>query len=175
VFSIEPNNYNVKLLYLSTRLNNFDNIIIYPFAASDRRGLMSYTSRMSNGSVYFVDGPKQVLDEDLVYTERLDAIVDSVDVLKIDVEGADYLAMKGASRLLASKPIVFAEFAPAALESVSNVPGEDYLRLFVDCGYDISVIPINGEVINCRKDINKIMKIYRDSMVDHIDLYITSS
>jgi hypothetical protein len=78
--------------------------------------------------------------------------------------------MRGASRLLALKPIIFAEFAPTSLKEISGVAGEEYLQLFIDHGYNIFVL---GEsIIDCGNDITKIMKIYRESVGEHIDRYI---
>lgn len=166
VIAVEPSINDVKLLYLSAALNGFE-IEIYPFAAMHRHGLISFASDI----VKFTECDLQdILQCDLVFAEKLDNLVEKADVIKIDVEGADYLAMKGALRLLESKPIVFAEFAPPALGCISRVSGEDYLRLFLDYGYDISVITFEGEVIDCQRDINKIIKIYNDLKVDHIDI-----
>jgi len=171
VISVEPNVQNVKLLYLSSIINEFDNIEIYPFAASNCRGLISYSHDMSNGSIFSANDPNVVFGADLVFSEKLDNLVDRVDVIKIDVEGADYLALKGGRHLLESRPTIFAEFSPLALQSVSGVTGKDYLELLIDAGYEITVIMLDESVIECEKDIDKIIKICKDAKSGYIDIF----
>jgi FkbM family methyltransferase len=169
VIAIEPLQSNIQLLNRSMKANGFD-MEIYPFAAMDRRGLIPFNHVFSDGQVFPTEDQRYSQYGDFVYADQLDNLVENADIIKIDVEGADYLAMRGASRLLALKPIIFAEFAPTSLKEISGVAGEGYLQLFIDHGYNIFVL---GEsIIDCGNDINKIMKIYRESMGDHIDLYI---
>jgi FkbM family methyltransferase len=61
--------------------------------------------------------------------------VNKVDFIKIDVDGYDFEAMKGAvNTLTASRPVVLAEFCQRVLESKgSNV--SDYISFFIDNGY----------------------------------------
>ena len=171
IIAVEPGQLNVKLLYLRSIINKFNNIDIYPFAASDRRGLVSYADCLNNGTICYQSDPRQLLNLDLVYSEKLDNLVDRVDIIKIDVEGADYLALRGANRLLETHPIIFAEFGPPALQLVSGISGEKYLELLIDAKYNISVIALDGTIIDCEKDITKIMKNYRDAKTDHIDIF----
>ena len=49
--------------------------------------------------------------------------------------------------------------------------GEKYLELLIDSKYNISVITLDGTIIDCGKDITKIMKNYRDAKTDHIDIF----
>ena len=70
------------------------------------------------------------------YVER--ERIDRVDLMKIDVEGAEMLVFKGASRLLASdaSPIVFFELNDA-LCSACQVTARDVKQLLIDHGYGV--------------------------------------
>ena len=52
--------------------------------------------------------------------------IDRVDVLKVDVEGAEVHVFTGLARTLAANPgiVVMFEWAPAQIESVGNATGE---------------------------------------------------
>jgi FkbM family methyltransferase len=59
-----------------------------------------------------------------------------VDVVKIDVEGAEFLAMQGAAAMLSrDKPIILSEVLPSQLERVSRCSGDDYFKFLEDLGY----------------------------------------
>jgi FkbM family methyltransferase len=59
-----------------------------------------------------------------------------VDVIKIDIEGAEPLAMAGATRVLSEqRPIIVSEINPNALELVSNVSAREYLDRMTALGY----------------------------------------
>lgn len=176
VFSFEPSQYNVKLLYLNARVNGFENIEIYPFAVADKRMLLAYDGVASNGVISEIsENINSVMQTTLVYSVNLDDVLEDVEkmeVIKIDVEGAEYMALDGGRNLLRKhRPIVFSEFAPPALEVVSRVSAEAYLRLLlVDEGYAIAVCDLSGELVDCGRDVNKVIGCFEDSGVDHIDI-----
>jgi hypothetical protein len=70
------------------------------------------------------------------YVER--ERVERVDLMKVDVEGAETLVFKGASRLLASDaaPIVFFELHDA-LCAAGHVTSRDVKQQLLDHGYEI--------------------------------------
>lgn len=61
----------------------------------------------------------------------------AVDVVKIDVEGAEYRAMRGAENLLRrQRPVILSELHPAQLASVSGCSAADYLGYMASLDYD---------------------------------------
>lgn len=59
-----------------------------------------------------------------------------VDVVKIDIEGAEPFAMAGALQVLRKqRPIIVSEINPNALEMVSNVSAHDYVARLKGQGY----------------------------------------
>lgn len=75
----------------------------------------------------------------IVPTIRLDDLLRHearVDMIKIDIEGAEYLALKGAEKLLEKhRPALIAELNPVALGTVSGKSVADLLGLLVSFGY----------------------------------------
>ena len=176
VFAFEPFQQNVKLLFLSARLNGFENITILPVAAADREALFFYDNMGSNGQIRETSAdPELVLSSTLVASTTLDSAlsrVERLDVIKIDVEGAEYLALTGSRHLLERfRPTIFSELSPRSLESVSKVPATRYLELLVeDHEYEIDVLHEDGSVSRCRKDISHVLGLYEGAGSDHIDI-----
>lgn len=174
VFAFEPYQYNVKMLYHSVQVNGFSQINIFPFAVANKNGLFIYSNEASNGKIEAVSDMQMSFSSDLVYAVRLDDFLPSerLDIIKIDVEGAEYMALSGACNLLRKhRPVIFSEFSPPALMTTSNVSAEDYLQLLlVDATYGISIINTNNQIIACGRDTARVIKFFEDARTDHIDI-----
>jgi len=176
VVSFEPFQQNVQLLLASLKLNGFDNIEVYPFAVADKNALWAYDNMGSNGVISEAAFDlSSLLLTTLVWSVTLDSLlrdIQRIDVIKIDVEGAEYLALSGGQRLLRKfRPTIFSEFSPPGLENVSKVSAEFYLHLLlIDEGYSISVIDADGSLIDYGKDIQKVINYFEDTGSDHIDI-----
>lgn len=74
----------------------------------------------------------------------------SVDFLKMDVEGSEMMVAKGGIQTISRcRPIIMSEICPQALRDVSGVTPNDFLRLFLDLHYEISIIDTvhGGQII----------------------------
>lgn len=102
VISVEPYFLNYARLMMNVRKNGFDGSGLFPFAASDRDGVETFSvssnqSYCTSGGRLGGDGKKTFV----VPTLRLDGVVgDSVTAMKIDVEGAAKRVLNGAERIL---------------------------------------------------------------------------
>lgn len=176
VLCFEPYQYNVKLLHMNATVNGFENIVIYPFAVADKKGLWAFDSAGSNGVISEIEEDiTSLMATTLVYSVNLDDVlgeIERLDVIKIDVEGAEYMALSGGQGLLRKfRPTIFSEFSPPALDVVSGVSAEAYLRLLlVDEGYAIAVCDEDGDLVDCKRDMDKVIGCFQDSGVDHIDV-----
>ena len=75
---------------------------------------------------------------------------EKIDVLKMDVEGSEMKVMRGARQFFARcRPIILTEILPSGLERVSGVRPDEFLRVFIDLDYEISIVggPLHGELI----------------------------
>mgnify|MGYP001163713128 CR=1 FL=1 len=171
VYSIEPFSENCKLLMASTLENNINSIQIMQAAAFSSNGILSFGASGSNGMCNIL--PQKVdsiLNSETINSIRLDDFInEKIDLIKIDVEGAEYSALSGAYELIKDyKPTIFSEFTPSALKCISGVDWNEYLRFIIDLGYGIKVL--QDTIIDCKFDINKVYKIFQDSSSDHLDL-----
>jgi FkbM family methyltransferase len=175
VICFEPNQENCKLIYLSAKLNGFENIEIYPFALADENKAVIYDDMEGNGIISAFDSNLESTPlRSIVRALTLDSALrdeDSIDVLKMDIEGAEYMVMRGAAGVLKRhRPVILSEFSPPGLHNVSGVSGEEFLRLFVAARYDISVLGFDNEVIECGDDIEKVFRYYTEQRTSHIDI-----
>ena len=157
VIAIEPNPKNVKLIEASRRANRFENISIMQLAAGRERGILVINSSGSNGTTYQLsDDFQSLLESTTVASMKIDEIVtekENVDLIKIDIEGAEYNALTGASSLIKRcKPLIISEFSPESIFNISKVEGREYLKFLVDFDYEISVIERDGRITKYAKD-----------------------
>ncbi|HYA45897.1 MAG TPA: FkbM family methyltransferase [Acidimicrobiales bacterium] len=147
VLAIEPNPGNIALLQSSIAENELDNTEVMAVALSDHTGAVALETDGSNGRVIFLDDPPVAAlpVSYVVACHPLDALlascrIDRVDVVKMDVEGAEPLVVQGGAETFEKyRPVLVSEFFPRALD---NSPGgaAAYLAALRDLGYTLSVI-----------------------------------
>jgi hypothetical protein len=83
---------------------------------------------------------------------------DRVDFIKIDVEGAEYLALSGAEDILRrDRPIVTSEFSLGMLRHISEIEGSDFLLWMKRLGYQIFLLGRNDALRREVTDVNELM------------------
>src|SRR5262249_37019390 len=149
---------------------------IFPFALADTRGTWMYDSHGSNGNLvpFGVAGELPPAGRTLVYAMTLDDLLaeqDRVDAVKIDIEGAEYMALKGGTKLLARcRPVIFSEFSPPALQSISAKSGCDYLAFLRSLNYEFRVLRPDEEELDVGTDIHRVLNIFESRHSTHIDI-----
>lgn len=129
VFAFEPEPVNFALLVRNVELNEYPNVTAVQRAVSNEAGeALLFRDESNWGAHSLSDGNVSEEDTLRVETVTLDgyfeqAGVDRIDVLKLDVQGAEGLALEGARRVLQSPDIlVFTEFWPSGLSNVGTDP-----------------------------------------------------
>ena len=117
IVAFEPEPIRFDLLVQSLR--GFHNVKVYPYAVADRQAVVQVT-KPESGISLSISGLLHISGEvSQVNAVALDDVLQDtkVDVLKMDVEGAEDLAIRGALKVLSQKPLLFIEFHPGAAES----------------------------------------------------------
>jgi FkbM family methyltransferase len=152
VIAFEPSLQSFPVLQRNINLNNLTNVAAFRTALCEKTG----TARL-----YHADDPvSNSLGKDSswggegeeVATETLDraieqASVQRVDVIKLDVEGAEELVLRGARKVLTiMRPLIIFEVHPtaAARLGLSSSGASDLLK---NLGYELSVL--NEKVWGC--------------------------
>ncbi len=121
VYAFEPDPRTVESLRANVRANRLGNILVIPKAASERAASRDfYLSRTaSHSGLHSSEAMDSVVATTRVQTVAPDDVLlgETVDVIKIDVEGEEPAVLRGLSRTLEASrdPRVFLEFSPTAL------------------------------------------------------------
>lgn len=107
VHSFEPVPLNFYVLCTNRLLNHFSNLTANPCAVGESNGTVGFVVSRDSAFSSFIDtGMKPMATEISVPITRLDTYcetnhVDRIDVLKVDVEGAEGRVLEGAGGILA--------------------------------------------------------------------------
>lgn len=151
VLSFEPAESAFKLLERNVRLNKGRNTKTFRFALSDRAGTarLYHHPDASRNSLGQNVGMQGTFEE--VPTTTLDNVLDRediarIDFLKIDVEGAEELVLRGAMKLLLKcRPIILFEVNPAAAGKL-GLGGQGAWDLLAQRGYEFFAMAGIGEL-----------------------------
>jgi FkbM family methyltransferase len=139
VETFEPFPLSVERLRENVSFNRLDNVTIHPVAISDTAGTSSFLADVdvSNRIAPILEAGQETID---VATDTLDDVLDqtrSYSMAKLDVEGAELLALRGAQGLLASgnPPVWQLELNERLLERQGGSRAELILMLR-DYGFD---------------------------------------
>lgn len=146
VIAIEPNPTNVQLLYRSVLANGFENVRVLQGAVTDRSNLLQLNFLRSNGAVSAIDDTAATAT--IVQGDALDLLlegVEHIDVMKMDIEGHEPIALEGMKGTLRrSRPVLIFEFHPAAIRQNAGSDPERFLQTLGELGYRLAVIRQNG-------------------------------
>ncbi|MGC8626433.1 MAG: FkbM family methyltransferase [Acidimicrobiales bacterium] len=148
VVAVEPNPSNVALLTKSAEENGFANLDVLNMALSDRSSAVALETDGSNGRIVPIEGPPRspVRASWVVAAQPLDEALATmalsrVDMVKLDVEGAEPLVLRGAASTLARyRPVIITEFFPRALDASPWGDAQGYLGMLRKLGYRLFVI-----------------------------------
>lgn len=176
VIAFEPDPRNIDLLLRSAWANRFDNVIGLAVALSDAVG--SAVMQRLGGSDAAMFGADELvgIGDQRVTCVPLDSFgswVDRLDVLKIDVEGADLLALRGAERLVTThRPVIFFELCP---DGLARFPGSSAAALgeWLDGhGYAIEALHKDGRITR-ESSIAGVDAFLREKGLAYVDLRLT--
>jgi FkbM family methyltransferase len=173
VISFEPGPQNQSLLLLNLVANGILTGEVHQVALSDNVGVLRYGGTGANGSISPFDGdPNHLGTYDLVRSTTLDNIVGSrkVDMMKVDVEGAEGRVFRGSEQMLKRcSPVLVFEFSPPSLAVTSGMGGDELLQFLGTLNYAIDVVDQHVEAPRAR-EAAEIMARFEQSACDHIDL-----
>jgi FkbM family methyltransferase len=143
VWGFEPNSENCRFIIASAAKNGFTNIELFPLALGNTRGAVFFTSALGSNGGIEDEAHNNVLDGScrVVPIVRLDDMaLGPVDLMKMDIEGAEALLVRGAEQTLkASRPMIVCEFSDEMLRRISGWLGEKFLRHMIELGFDCFV------------------------------------
>jgi FkbM family methyltransferase len=148
VMAVEPNPDNCELIVKSVRVNGFNNVQVYPYAVAEKEQQFVLGVDGSNSGIFEVEqgighsGP-------VVQAKTLDELLKDeprIDLIKIDIEGAEVRALMGMFQVLQRhRPVIFTEFFPVLLQRHSGATAEEYLQGLRQFGYTFFILHRDGK------------------------------
>jgi FkbM family methyltransferase len=145
VFSIEPDPFSLALLRANLWRHRCSNATVFPVAAAAEpgRARLAPDAEGRSGSSLVPAGGVEV------EAARLDDLLGGavVDVLKVDVEGAEPLVLRGAQETIARSPrlVVVVEFRREP--HLDGGSPEDVLALYASLGFDLCLLRPSGALV----------------------------
>jgi len=146
-FEAEPENYSI--LKKNVELNGYQNVTCVPKAISNRSGLLTlYVSNQGNDRHTLIGSSDAncqgtPCEVETLSLDEFSASIEwpRVDIVKMDIEGAEPMAIEGMSELFrrSDNLSLLMEFAPDILRA-SGMNPEDFLSLLTLSGFRISPV-----------------------------------
>jgi FkbM family methyltransferase len=154
VYSFEPIPVNARIVELNCALNDLENVKVIQQALSDREGDATFFWSTDSAFSSLLDTQRKNVRRQInVRCTTIDLFIRKVgvpriDILKMDIEGAEGLALQGANELLASnhRPLVILmELFDANLHAFKT-SRENILRDMNQLGYSAFTANRDGSV-----------------------------
>lgn len=124
VFAFEPSPLNYELLLANVWRNELTNVVCYPWAVSDHMGFLDLflDERNTGDNRLFQDDRGPGVRVRAVALDALPSIRPPIDVVKIDVQGAEEAVIEGMKHLLSRSPSarVVLEYWPFGLRALGR-------------------------------------------------------
>jgi FkbM family methyltransferase len=152
VHAFEPTPHIAAELRANVALNRFENVTVNEVAITDAMGetLLFCTDPGSPGTNTIMHPTEHVRSSVKVPTMTIDHYlaeqgITGVDVMKLDIEGAELLALSGARGLLSGDraPVIVLEVNPRTI-SLGGSSADQLLRSLHECGYSYHRIATYG-------------------------------
>ena len=127
VYSFELSPRNAQILAYNTQRNDIGNIQIFPIAVGNsmESRIIQLNDFTTLNLLTQTSDASRIFEESvhIVPTVRLDDLFCGripVDLIKVDVDGWDYLALSGSAKLIEQdQPIIYTEYCPEAMQNAN--------------------------------------------------------
>lgn len=156
VLAVEPAEENLRYLRRNIAANGFDDRVeVLPAAATDFTGVAEFHITGSSDNHGLHRHPNTETERLIqVRTVRLDEVVDGVDFVKVDTEGAEIATLEGLSEALTADGArgALVEWAPMCQEIAGYAPTA-LLDKLSGMGYELSVLDDRAQVVRRVDDV----------------------
>jgi len=152
VFAFEPAPENYALLVKNIEVNGYKNIIPVQKAVSNKSGttnLFLFEQNKGMHAIYERSGYcKSIVVESITLDDYFSEQQDFIDVIKMDIEGAEMLALLGMDKIIRQSPSlkIFTEFRPTELRACGSSP-QELLNRVTEYGFKLHFINERKQLI----------------------------
>ena len=159
IFAFEPDPYNYALLKRNVKINGYDNVFLVQKAISDKVGntKLFLDPLRERSSILYQCGKEMIVVDTTTLDEFLADKGCFVDIIKMDIEGAETLALQGGEKTIKENNVkLIMEFEPKIMQSFGFSP-RAFLNNLKQYGFEIYFIKDeNIEVVNIDDAVEKI-------------------
>lgn len=141
VLAFEAHPGNCDLLERSVAANGFENVVVHRFAVAEERRTFQLATGGPHSNARIVDGqnePYQMQEIEAVPLDEVLGDLSRLDLVKMDIEGAEPRAWSGMRGLIARhQPVILFEYAPALIELTSRCDPPAFLEEVRAAGYEL--------------------------------------
>lgn len=177
VIAFEPSADNCELLRMSIEANGFTTIELYPHAVAEHEQVIGLEGGHLQSNARVVDlSPEQAAHSSVrhvraVALDQFLPLAQRIDVVKMDIEGAEPRALAGMRRLLEThRPTIVLEFSPDQIQTTSHMAPEAVLDQLRAYGYDLTVLERLKQSSATPQTNAEIMRAYAEAKATHIEL-----
>lgn len=151
IFAFEPDPFNFSLLRENQVLNEKPNVQLFNIAVSNESGTKTlYLYKNHNLGRHSLIRQHNSVTSTQVKTVNLDDFLAEqqmqdrpIKLIKIDIEGFEYMALQGATRALQHCQYLITEFTPYMMQQIGQDP-MDFIELIKKAGFTIYKIDPTG-------------------------------
>ncbi len=142
VYVFEPGNSNLYYLKKHISVNNIDNVTIVESLVGDAvKSEVSFFQNEDVSGAHSIANIRKEFTETTVDMVSIDSFCEKIgaipDLIKIDVEGAEFMVLSGGRRILeCHAPVVFLSVHPRQLSSL-GINCDELSQLIRKLGYDV--------------------------------------
>ncbi len=168
VFAFEPEKTNATILKKNLAINKLSNVVVEEQAVSDTVGERTFFLAENNKGAHAFVNNRNTNEKIIVKTDTVDHALSKygspkIDIIKMDIEGAEVLALEGMLQTIACNPelIIFTEFYPKALNRLEKSPLE-FLNRLKELGFNLFEINEDVRQLVPLTDFNKFISEFPD-------------
>ena len=141
VVGYEANPQTYELLQMNIGLNKLENVKLFNYAAGDKDDEVQFYLNLANSGgskikpkkdqfIYNFDKPETITVKMKAVDEHIKLeSLPPANMIIMDIEGAEYLALKGMQESLAASNSLYIEFIPHHLQNVADVSANAFFNL----------------------------------------------
>jgi FkbM family methyltransferase len=166
VYAFEPEPFNFRLLAANVKTNGYTNVTLVRKAVCEVDGEVNVFKDADRHGAHslWLNNITQLSSVERVSAITLDSFsesVERVDLIKMDIQGAEGGAIRGGERLLSEQhPILFFEISPCLLRHAGD-DLQSIVDLLQSWGYELSVINEKRQTLEIL-DVGKLESQYKN-------------
>lgn len=176
VYAFEPNPGNCVSLRRSLAENGFNHVTVFQNAAAEKAQTLIFSGGGADSNGRIINESEPMAQEfalprvEAVVLDDVLADAARIDVIKMDIEGAEPRAWEGMQQLIAKhRPVLVMEFAPELIRITSGADPAAFMEA-IQAQYDVYILERSGQKSAAPQSTAAIMAAQAASGIGHVDV-----